>query len=649
MSTNNQLALAVTAPKFRLLLMAILVLPTAYWAMSQVYLIFQPNEFRVLEWVQLVLTSILFLWLSMAFWTSIIGFLLKLFKRDPLTFCSEQHAPKSDVTLRKRHAIIMPVYNEETQRIMAGFEATVNEIAKIHSSASFDFYMLSDTQDKSLYNAELASWESLLLRLPENYRSRCFYRNRAINTERKVGNIKDFCQRWGYLYEGMIVLDADSIMTGAKMLELAQRIESNPTVGLIQTIPMPARQFTFFGRFVQYAAQVYSPMLATGLSFWQGDCANFWGHNAIIRVPAFIDSCGLPPLKGKQPFGGDILSHDFVEAALLRRAGWQVYLLTDSKGSYEEVPSNVIDYATRDRRWVQGNMQHLGIVSTKGLRTTNKMHFLFGAFAYSSSILLLLVLLAGTADALIQAFTPTVYFANTYQLFPTWLITKQNLMITTLWVTIALLFLPKVLGIFITLLQRRKEFGGGINFLKSAFVEFWFAVLLAPIMMMFHSYFVLNVLAGKSVKWEVQAREGRMVPWSQAIRFSYILTIIGITWASVTAIYTPTLFFWLLPVFSGLILAAPIIRLSSSNSFGLWCKRNGIFLLDTECQPNHAIRSVNRSMKHLKPTTNVAVVPELPEESWSDMPLQLLSRGIYQNQTVTPKVNDNISSVKQKS
>ena len=140
-----------------------------------------------------------------------------------------------------------------------------------------------------------------------------------------------------------------------------------------------------------------------------------------------------------------------------------------------------------------------------------------------------------------------------------------------------------------------------------------------------------------------------MVPWSQAIRFSYILTIIGITWASVTAIYTPTLFFWLLPVFSGLIFAAPIIRLSSSNSFGLWCKRNGIFLLDTECKPNHAIRSVNRSMKHLKPTTNLALAPELPKESWSDMPLQLLSRGIYQNQTFSHKVGDNVSSVKQKS
>lgn len=635
--STNKFELAVTARKIRLLMMAVLVLPTAYWAMSQVYIIFQPNEFRPLEWVQLILTSILFLWLSMSFWTAIIGFLLKLFKRDPLTLASEQHAPKSDQLLSKRHAIIMPVYNEETQRIMAGFEATVREMITTHSSTNFDFYMLSDTQDKQLLNAELTLWLSMLARLPANLRTRCYYRNREQNIGRKVGNVKDFCQRWGYQYEGMIVLDADSIMSGSKMLELAQRLESNTKTGLIQTIPMPARQTTFFGRFVQFAAQVYSPMLATGLSFWQGDCANYWGHNAIIRVKAFIDTCGLPPLKGSQPFGGDILSHDFVEAALMRRANWQVYLLTDSQGSYEEVPSNIIDYATRDRRWVQGNMQHLGIVTTKGLHLANRMHFLFGAFAYASSILLLLALLAGTADALIQTFTQPVYFISTYQLFPTWLITKQNVMIATLWVTVALLFLPKVLGILITFIHRRHEFGGGINFLKSASVEFCFAVLLAPIMMIFHSYFVINVLAGKSVKWEAQAREGRMIPWRQAFRFSYILTLLGLIWASVTAVFTPTLFLWLLPVFSGLILAAPIIRLSSSNSFGLWCKSNGIFLLDTEYRPNRAIRNVNRGVQNLKEAKNLAYIPVLPESSWSEMPLQPLARGVYEYVPTTSK------------
>jgi membrane glycosyltransferase len=597
--------------------------------MSQVYIIFQPNEFRVLEWVQLGLTSILFLWLSMAFWTAIIGFLLKLFRRDPLSFAREQNAPKSSTPVEKRHAIIMPVYNEETRRIMAGFEATVLEIAATHASESFDFYMLSDTQDQTLLAAEASLWLGMVERLPECFRSRCFYRNRTRNLGRKVGNIKDFCQRWGYQYESMIVLDADSIMSGCKMLELVQRIEANQKVGLIQTIPMPVRQKTFFGRFVQFAAHVYSPMLATGLSFWQGDCANYWGHNAVIRVKAFVETCGLPPLVGRQPFGGDILSHDFVEAALLRRANWQVFLLCDAQGSYEEVPSNIIDYATRDRRWVQGNMQHLSIVGTTGIRITNRLHFVFGAFAYASSILLLLMLLAGTADALVQAFTTPVYFTSTYQLFPTWLITKQNVMITTLWVTIALLFLPKLLGILITFIQRRSEFGGGFTFLKSAVIEFIFAVLLAPLMMLFHSYFVVNVLAGKSVSWEAQAREGRMIPWRQAIRFSLIPTFVGVLWASVTAIYTLTLFYWLLPVLLGLIFSAPIIRLSSSNGIGAWCLHKGILLISPEYQGNPAIQKVAISLANIRATGSPKQTFALPQESWLHMPSQNLARGDY--------------------
>lgn len=630
MSTNSKLELMVVARKFRLLFMATLVLPTAYWAMSQVFIIFQPNEFRVLEWVQLGLASILFLWLAMAFWTAIVGFLCKLLKRDPLSFAKEQHAPPCDTALTQKHALVMPVYNEETRRIMAGFEASVLEISASRGPDNFDFYMLSDTQDPTLLEAEKDIWQAMMTRLPEPYRERCFYRNRTQNVGRKVGNIKDFCQRWGYQYESMIVLDADSIMSGNKMLELAQRIEPNPDVGLIQTIPMPVRQQTFFGRFVQFAAHVYSPMLATGLSFWQGDCANYWGHNAIIRVKAFVDTCGLPPLRGRQPFGGDILSHDFVEAALLRRANWQVFLLCDPQGSYEEVPSNIIDYATRDRRWVQGNLQHLAIVGTKGIHTANRLHFLFGAFAYASSILLLLMLLAGTADALIQSFSTPVYFTSTYQLFPTWLITKQNVMVTTLWVTIALLFLPKILGIVLTFLQRRHEFGGGVNFIRSAIVEFFFAVLLAPLMMLFHSYFVLNVLAGKSVKWEAQAREGRMIPWKQAIKFSVIPSVIGITWATVTALYAQTLFFWLLPVFSGLVLATPIIRLTSSQRFGRWCLRNGIFLISCEFQRNSAISSVARSSSNLRQGSLALFEHRLPTENWLQMPTQQLARGVYE-------------------
>ncbi|GLR71624.1 glucans biosynthesis glucosyltransferase MdoH [Agaribacter marinus] len=645
-ATPPTTGLATRFTAFRILLMLSLVLPTAVWTSYQTFVILEPNELRPLEWVQLCLASVLYLWLSMAFWTAIIGFILKLFKRDPLTLKRQHAFADKHLKLNNRHALIMPVYNEDTLRIMAGFEANVLGISKEAQSDQFDFYMLSDTQDESLIDKELSYWASMLKRLPSDIANRCFYRRRVNNTERKVGNVKDFCQRWGYMYESMTVLDADSVMSGSKVVELAQRMEFNAKVGLIQTIPMPVRQTTFFGRFVQFAAHVYSPMLATGLAFWQTNSANYWGHNATIRISAFIDTCGLPKLTGRKPFGGDILSHDFVEAALLRRAGWEVYLLTDHHGSYEEVPPNIIDYATRDRRWVQGNMQHLALIKTPKLRTANRLHFLFGAFAYVSSILLLFMLIAGTADAVIKSLTPPVYFTQPYQLFPTWLITKQAVMEITLYVTIALLFLPKMLGILLTLLQRSREFGGPLKFMFSAILEFSFAVLLAPIMLMYHSYFVLNVLAGKSVKWEAQTREGKMLPWRTAFTFTWPLTLLGLVWSAVVLVFAPALFYWLLPVLTGLVLAYPVIRYSSSVSLGLMFKRIGILLIPEELRPTYEMKKLQQTTANLNAAPYLVNVFTLPAEQWQDMQSQHLPNAIPDDKNKETQEGTNILTPK---
>src|SRR5690606_1977055 len=136
-------------------------------------------------------------------------------------------------------------------------------------------------------------------------------------------------------------LDADSIMSGETLLTLVRTMQATPRAGIIQTVPMPVGQQTMFGRFVQFAARLYSPMLATGLSFWQVGEANYWGHNAIIRIAPFMKHCGLPVLTGEPPLGGEILSHDFVEAAFMRRGNWHVYLLPDLEGSYEGLPANI--------------------------------------------------------------------------------------------------------------------------------------------------------------------------------------------------------------------------------------------------------------------------------------------------------------------
>ena len=608
----------------RLFIMAMLVIPSTALAGWSLYEIFLPNGLTNLEIAQLGLGLTLFAWLCMAFWTGIIGFVLQLFNIDPLSLKKTLQTPDAQTPLHQRHAIVMPVYNEDTRRIMVGFEACIRELMDSANAKQFDFYMLSDTRDMQKADAELRAFARLQKRLGR-FSQQVFYRRREQNLHRKVGNLKDFCERWGGHYESMIVLDADSVMSGERMQDLARRIEQNPDTALVQTIPMPVRQNTFFGRFVQFAAHLYSPMLATGLSFWQTDSANYWGHNAIIRIAPFMQHCGLPTLEGRAPFGGEILSHDFVEAALLRRAGWQAYLLTDTTGSYEEVPSNIVDYAIRDRRWVQGNIQHLGLLKVKGLKTANRLHFLFGAFAYISSLILFCMLALGTADALIRATSVPEFFVSEYQLFPSWQVARQDMMMVTMWGTAALLFLPKVLGIVLALIKRSDEFGGAWSLLKGAAAELLMAVLIAPLMMFYHSYFVISVFVGHSVKWEAQEREGRKVPWKVAIKHTQIMSCLAVAWGVTTFYFTPSLFMWLLPVLVGMVLAAPVIRLSSSDRLGVTMRKWGVFVIDQEIHECKALKRLRVAMSYFAISQHKPQVPSLPVSLSLTMPEQVLS------------------------
>ena len=215
--------------------------------------------------------------------------------------------------------------------------------------------------------------------------ARVFYRRREKNTSRKAGNIADFVSRWGGAYAHMVVLDADSLMTGATIVQLAAAMEADPDAGIIQTLPLIINRNTLFARVQQFAARIYGPVIAAGLSAWMGRDGNYWGHNAIIRTEAFARYCGLPDLRGRPPWGGHILSHDFVEAALMRRAGYAVYMLPTLGGSYEESPPSLIDLSIRDRRWCQGNLQHMRVLFGRGFHWATRQHFLTGIFGYLTS------------------------------------------------------------------------------------------------------------------------------------------------------------------------------------------------------------------------------------------------------------------------
>ena len=586
------------------------------------------NGITALEIVILALFAATFSWITIAFWNAVIGFVLRVLRRDPLSLERAPAARNRDGPIVSRTALVMPVHNEEPGRVMSGLAAMLRSLARTGHGDQFDVYLLSDTTDPTIARAEEAAWTTLRQRLGRP--AGVYYRRRPTNLGRKAGNIADFCLRWGTHYDFMVVLDADSIMCGSAVVELVRTMEANPRAGLIQTVPVPARRTTLFGRLVQFAGCLYSPMLATGQSFWQTDAANYWGHNAIVRVGAFTEHCRLPVLPGSPPLGGAILSHDFVEAALMRRAGWQVYLLPSVGGSYEEVPDNILDYAKRDRRWTQGSLQHLRLLTARGLHAMNRLHFLLGAMGYVSSLLWLLMLLASTAYVLLPYLSTDPLLSAGY---PDWSLPwrKPSQILPLLAVTIVLLFVPKLLALILALVRRRRQFGGTARLLLSALLEMLFAVAIAPLMMMYHTRFVMSVLSGHDIRWEPQVREGRAVAWPEAWRKTAGITAVGLSWAGLMLYYSPAFFLWLTPIFTGLLLAAPLVRWTSSRSLGQSARRWGLFLVPSETAPPPPELQMSRwsvwAAPPLELTPEPLALSALPPEQPYAMPPQMLAGG----------------------
>jgi len=552
------------------------------------------NGMTIVEWMILGLFTITFSWLVISFWSAAAGFLCHIFGIDPLSL--RRRIKARDVVKRRlegQTAVVMPVYNEDPERVLAGLEATYRSLMETGEGKAFHFFLLSDTRKEDIAAAEIAGWRRLVARLGAE--GRIFYRRRAENSGKKAGNIADFCRRWGRAYDHMLVLDADSVMSGETIVTLARAMEANPDSGIIQTVPMPVRQETFFGRYVQFASRLYSPMLAGGLSFWQmGEC-NYWGHNAIIRLQAFISHCGLPTLPGRAPLGGEILSHDFVEAAFVRRGNWHVYLMPELQGSYEELPGNLLDYAKRDKRWAQGNLQHLKLLGVRGLHGINRLHFTLGALAYASSLLWLLLLVLTTIDGVMRAVIPHDFFSGGPRLFPDWPVVEYDKIISLFTLTVIMLIGPKVAGLVLTLFngQERRGFGGGIRLVASAVIETAFSIFLAPVMMCLHAYFVLTTLAGHVVTWDAQNRDSLDLRFRDAARSLWVPTLAGIAWAAIVWTWVPGLFYWLLPVTAGMAIAIPLAVLSSRTGLGGRLRRWGLLLTPEESAPPPVLRKLD--------------------------------------------------------
>jgi membrane glycosyltransferase len=458
--------------------------------------------------------------------------------------------------------MLLPTYNEDPYRIMARLRAMCESVDQSGYGSGFDWFVLSDTTNPSVWIAE----EKCFLRLREDLRAKnIFYRHRPENIARKSGNIEDWIKRFGAGYDHMIILDADSLMTGDTIVRLVSAMERHPGVALIQTLPIVVNARTLFARLQQFSGRLYGPLIAAGIAWWHGSEGNYWGHNAIIRVRAFAQDAGLPDLHGRKPFGGHILSHDFVEAALMRRTGWAIRMVPTLGGSFEECPPSLLDFAARDRRWCQGNLQHLAVLPARGLHWVSRLHLLTGIGSYLTAPLWLLFLVLGILISLQAQFVRPEYFPKGFSLFPKW---PAQDPILAAWVfvgTMGLLILPKLLAYVLleTQTRNRTQFGGGLLVFVGVMIETFLSGLIAPVMMIFQSSAVGEILLGRDAGWQVQRRDDGEWPTSDLIRKYAVPTLFGVGMAASAFAVSLPLLLWMAPVIVGLLLSVPIAMLSS--------------------------------------------------------------------------------------
>lgn len=523
------------------------------WAL---YVLFSASGHTWLEYVLLGLIGATFFWVILTV-SIIIAGLAKRSRR-------EGRAARTDPM---DVALLVPIYNESPGDVFGNASAMLADLARHGGGHRYSFFVLSDTQDEAIAAQEWAAFQ----RLPRFDGIPVHYRRRARNTDQKVGNLADWITGWGGGFEAMVVLDADSLMSGRAVARMADAMAADPQAGLIQTCPQLIGAETVFARIQQFSNLAYGWLLAEGLAHMSRSEGNYWGHNAIIRTRAFAACAGLPYLRGL--LGGEdlILSHDFVEASLLRRAGWQVRFLPRITGSYEEVPGTLIDYVQRDARWCRGNLQHLRVVGARGLHPFSRFHLFQGAAAYLMSpawfVLLVFWALLGR-DSQANVLT---YFNEANPLFPSWppQMTHMDSAIFLV-VMYALLLLPKLTSVTVIATQRRllRQFGGLRVFVGAFGIELALSIAYAPILMVQQTKAVTRSLLGLGATWRPQQRDVRGYPVEVLVRFHWLETILG---AMLFALLGAGLVsWWLAPIAISLILAVPLSALSAARLPASW-------------------------------------------------------------------------------
>lgn len=531
-----------------------------------------PADAGAAWWAQVSLSSLLLAWLATGFATALMGAWV-LLKGDAHALPVPGGGP---IDPAARTAVIMPICHEDVATVYGGLSATAESLAATGALGLFDFFVLSDSARPEVRAAELRAFHALRERLGDGSgaQQRLFYRWRQRRTKRKAGNVADFCRRWGRNYRYMVVLDADSTMHGDTLVALVRTMEANPRAGIVQTLPTPTGLSTLHARMQQFASRVIGRVFALGMSYWQLGESHYWGHNAILRVEPFMQHCGLGPIPGRGGLAGEILSHDFVEAAMMRRAGYEVWLAPTLGGSWEQHPANLLEELQRDRRWCQGNLQNARLIAEPGWRPAHRVMFGVGALSYLVAPLwlafLVLGLVAGPAAG------------------PLWW--ALALLVA------ALLLLPRMLGVAAVLLKgEQAQYGGTFKLLASAALELLLSGLQAPLRMLAYSVFVLGALTGIRLDWKSPSRDDGTLGWRDAWRRlgALVLPALGLT-LLLLAIERRSplpLMPWLVP----LALAIPVTVLAGHRALGQRLQRAGLLGVPEE---RRMPRPLQRAAEH---------------------------------------------------
>ena len=519
--------------------------------------------------LMLALFALTLPWTTIGFWNAVIGFAVMTFSRDPARAVSPDlcNVP-DDAPIDTSTALLVCIRNEDTLRLQRNLEWMLQGLAATGHASHFHLYMLSDSDEPAIAAAEAETAAALSDRFGGLLQ--VTYRRREVSTGYKAGNIRDFCERWGERHPFAIVLDADSVMTAQSMLRLVRIMQARPHLGIVQTLVTGLPSASPFARVFQFGMRLGMRSYTLGSASWQGDCGPYWGHNAILRVAPFTAHCHLPVLPGGPPLGGHVLSHDQVEAVLMRRAGFEVRVLPVEDGSWEENPPALPEFIRRDLRWCQGNMQYLKLLGLRDLLPVSRIQLVLAIAMYFGSLAWLALMFAGLVRQLpLRPDTGLILFLA----------------------ILAMTFAPKLATLFNVLARPRlrRAFGGTLRILASAFIEVLLTTLLAPVSAVAISIFLLGLPFGRRVGWTSQQRDAAQVPLSVALRCLWPQALVGVALAGATLWIAPGAFWYGLPIYLGLLLAVPLAMLSASPALGRSMAHAGLCRTPDETWPAAAV------------------------------------------------------------